>query len=86
MDYIFLAFLLLGVSCIAMAITNITNCPPPQIIYRYIPKHTLDVQFGDENNPSTIYRDMFTSSSPWIGGYTMGIGKTYKFEERQNKK
>jgi hypothetical protein len=52
------------------------QCPPPKVIYRYVPKHTLDVQFGEENKPSVIYNDMFTQGPPWIGGYQIGYGKT----------
>jgi hypothetical protein len=52
------------------------QCPPPKIVYRYIPKHTLDVQFGDENNASVVFDDMFSSNAPWIGGYELGFGKT----------
>ena len=53
------------------------KCEPPKIIYRYIPKHTLDVQFGEENTPSEIYKDMFLQSSVWVGGYQLGNkGKT----------
>jgi hypothetical protein len=53
------------------------HCPPPKIVYRTVPKHTLDVQFGDpDNNPSVVYEDMFTKSSPWIGGFDLGSGKT----------
>lgn len=52
------------------------QCPPPKIVYRYIPKHTLDVQFGEENNASVVFEDMFTSNAPWIGGYELGFGKT----------
>jgi hypothetical protein len=36
----------------------------------------LDVQFGSENYPSEIYKDIFTESSPWIGGFGLGSGKT----------
>lgn len=38
----------------------------------------LDVQFGMDpsNNPSVIYKDMFTRGSPWVGGFTLGDGKT----------
>jgi hypothetical protein len=38
----------------------------------------LDVQFGADpsNNPSVIYRDMFTRGSPWVGGFTLGDGRT----------
>lgn len=52
------------------------QCPAPKVIYRYVPKHTLDVQFGQENKPSVIYNDMFTQGPPWIGGYQIGYGKT----------
>ena len=52
------------------------QCPAPKVIYRYVPKHTLDVQFGEENKPSVIYNDMFTQGPPWIGGYQIGYGKT----------
>lgn len=63
--------------------TDITsNCPEPKIVYKLIPKHTLDVQFGKENYPSEIYLDMFNQPTPWIGGYTLGIGKTYIQEKR----
>ena len=48
------------------------KCQPPKIIYRYIPKHTLDVQFGTENVPSEIFKDMFLNPSPWIGGFGLG--------------
>jgi hypothetical protein len=57
------------------------QCPPPKIIYRTVPKHTLDVQFGKENYPSEIYLDMFNDSSPWVGGFTLGMGKTYTEED-----
>lgn len=57
-----------------------TKCPEQNVIYRYIPKHTLDVQFGEENKPSVIYKDMFTEGPPWIGGYDLGIGKTNRIK------
>lgn len=61
-----------------------TKCPEPKIIYKLVPKHSLDVQFGKENYPSDIYLDMFNESSPWIGGYGLGIGKTYTQEQIKN--
>ena len=57
-------------------------CEPPKVIYKYIPQNTLDVQFGEENKPSEILSDMFVKSSPWIGGYEMGSGKTYIVEKK----
>jgi hypothetical protein len=61
------------------------KCPVPKIIYRYVPKHTLDVQFSNtDNNPSQIYSDIFNKSSPWIGGYALGEGKTIPTESNQS--
>lgn len=42
------------------------KCPEPKIVYRYIPKHPLDIQFGEENNAGTVYNDLFDKSTPWI--------------------
>lgn len=56
------------------------KCPPPKVIYRFVPKHTLDVQFGEENSPSIIYEDMFNKGTPWIGGFELGDDKTYGYD------
>jgi hypothetical protein len=78
MDILIASLILIGVILIIISwIKGDMECPPPKIIYRYIPKHTLDVQFGEENYPSEIYKEMFVKSSPWIGGYDLGSGKTY---------
>lgn len=78
MDVIVMIMLVIGIVLVSMSwLKSELQCPPPKIVYRYVPKHTLDVQFGDDNNPSDIYKDMFTKSSPWIGGFTIGNGKTY---------
>ena len=77
MNIILFIILVIGISFVATDfIKSQVNCPPPKIIYRYIPKHLLDVQFGEDNNPSDIYADMFIKSNPWIGGYTIGDKKT----------
>lgn len=44
--------------------------------------NTLDVQFGVDNFPSKVHDDMFARSSPWIGGYDIGSGKTYVVESK----
>jgi hypothetical protein len=73
MNPILLLLLIIGITFVATAFVKAqAKCPPPKIIYRYIPKNTLDVQFGEDNNPSDIYKDMFLKSNPWIGGYTLG--------------
>jgi hypothetical protein len=80
MDIIVLLLLVIGIAFVAVSWARADlRCPPPKIVYRYIPKHTLDVQFGTENNPSEIFKDMFTKSSPWIGGFGLG-NKTFTSE------
>ena len=78
METIALILLIIGfVLVTASWLRGELQCPPPKVVYRFIPKHTLDVQFGDENKPSEIFNDMFSKSTPWIGGYDLGDGKTY---------
>ena len=76
MDIVILILLTLGIVSVTISwLKADLKCPPPTIVYKYIPKHTLDVQFSEtpeENMPSTIYKDLFTSGTPWIGGYTLG--------------
>jgi hypothetical protein len=57
------------------------KCPGPQVVYRYVPEHTLDMQFSDKNRPSKIYKDMFVSKNIWVGGYDMGDVKAYDKRE-----
>uniref|UniRef100_A0A6C0DZJ9 Uncharacterized protein n=1 Tax=viral metagenome TaxID=1070528 RepID=A0A6C0DZJ9_9ZZZZ len=48
--------------------------------------HMIDVQFSEKNMPSKVYKVMFNRGSPWIGGYELGIGKTYIVESNESKK
>jgi len=73
--FVFLLLLVGLVSIIVSWLRSDLQCPPPKIIYRIVPKHTLDVQFGEDNIPSEIYKDLFTKDNPWIGGYTLGSNK-----------
>lgn len=83
MDIIVLILLIIGIMSVSASWMKAElRCPPPKIIYRYIPKHTLDVQFGEENKVSEVLKDMFVDSSPWIGGNEMGNGKTYVLEKK----
>jgi hypothetical protein len=74
MDLIVLILLTLGIVSVTVSwLKADLKCPPPKIIYRFVPKHTLDVQFSEnENSPSIIYKDMFTAGNPWVGGYQLG--------------
>jgi hypothetical protein len=35
------------------------QCPPSQVIYRYLPDDTLDIQFNQKND--ALYNDMFNT-------------------------
>jgi len=73
MDIIILLLITIGIVFVSISwAKSELKCPPPKIIYRYIPKHTLDIQFGNENVPSEIFKDMFLKPSPWIGGFGLG--------------
>lgn len=78
--YVEIILFIIGlISLIYSWIQTDIQCPEPKIIYRYIPKHTLDVQFGKENYPSEIYLDMFNQDDPTR--YKIEIGKTYTAED-----
>jgi hypothetical protein len=84
MDIIILLLITIGIVFVSISwAKSELKCSPPKIIYRYIPKHTLDVQFGDENVPSEIFKDMFLKPSPWIGGF--GLGNKAFVVDRTNK-
>lgn len=69
---IVLVLLIIGVISIAIAWIESSIVCSPKVIYKYVPKNYLDIQFDDENTPSVIYKDMFVKSSPWIGGFGLG--------------
>lgn len=86
MDIVILLLLIVGVAFVSVSWARADlRCPPPKIVYRYVPKHTLDVQFGTENSPAEIFKDMFTKPSPWIGGYGLG-NKAFSTEMRNTTK
>ena len=80
MDFLsFFAFLLFMIGCICFSISWLKSdlqCPPPQIIYRYIPSNIIDTQFSQENLPSNVYNDMFNNDNIWVGGMSVSMGKS----------
>ena len=83
MDVFIMLFLIIGIVLVSVSwLRADLQCPPPKVIYRYVPKHTLDIQFSEDDNlPSKIFADLFEKSSPWLGGYDIGSGKTYTVEK-----
>lgn len=71
MKFIIVLLLVVGTALVTISwLRADLKCPPPQVIYRYVPKHMLDQQFSEENNPSGVFEKMFTESS-WVGGYKL---------------
>ena len=80
-----LLLLIIGIALVSTAfVKSQSQCPPPKIIYKYVPRNTLDVQFGEDNKPSDIYKYLFLKSNIWIGGYNLG-DKTTIIDELKNK-
>ena len=77
MDILVLLMLMIGIIFISISwFKNELHCPPPKVIYKYIPSNVIDMQFSKENLPTNIYGDMFNNDNVWVGGTTMSIGKT----------
>ena len=86
MDVIVLLLLVIGIVFITVSwAKHDLQCPPPQIIYRYVPGTVLDTQFSKENLPNIIYNDMFTSDNIWVGGMSMSSGKTFSQGLKEQK-
>lgn len=73
MELIVLIFLIIGITSVSLSwAKSNSKCPPPKVVYRYIPEIPLDTQFGDNNQPSVVYKEIFLEGSPWIGGFKLG--------------
>lgn len=85
LNYIFMTLIIILItSCIFLIISPDRQCEP-QIVYKLVSEPVLNTQFDEKNIPSIVYNDMFNESSPWIGGYQLGIGKTYTVEREEKK-
>lgn len=72
MNLISVVILIIGIVLIVISwLRSELKCPPPRIVYRYIPKHSLDIQFGDENKASDIFFELYKKKTPWVGGYDL---------------
>lgn len=86
MNIIVYIILTLGIVSVSLALfRSERECPPQKIEYKYIPNYQLDVQYSEENMPSKVFSDMFKTSSIWIGGSELGIGKTVSPDENKIK-
>jgi hypothetical protein len=75
MDILIFLLFIVGVIFFAMGwAKSELQCPPPKIVYKYIPENLLDTQFSKENMPSEIYKDLFLQGNTWIGGYKLNSG------------
>lgn len=71
---------LLGVTVIYLFVYTFTSspteCPRERIIYKTLTEKEIDRQFSEENFPSKVHADLFDTSTPGFGGFTIGMGKT----------
>jgi hypothetical protein len=64
MDILLLILLAIGIAMVAVGwMKSELECPPSRIVYRFVPKNTIDVQFSESNKPSVVHSDMFTKQS-----------------------
>lgn len=66
MNTILLILIMIALVFISINLTKYTfKCPKKEVIYKYIPKKTIDAQFED-NYASDLFKTMFTQTSPWV--------------------
>ncbi len=53
------------------------ECPEPKIVYRDVVVDQREYLYSDANLPSNVYKDLFIESSPWIGNFKLGNGRTF---------
>ncbi len=66
MKTILIILCILALIFITISLTQLNSkCVTKEIIYKYIPKKTIDAQFED-NYPTDLFKAMFTQTSPWV--------------------
>lgn len=84
-NYLIVIFTIILVICVIILVFSKDVYCEPKIMYKVVTEPILDMQYDEKNKPSLIYNDMFNESSPWIGGYQLGIGKTYTVPREEKK-
>lgn len=76
MNFLLVFCLVMGLTLIGISwMRSELKCPPPKVVYRFVPKHILDTQFSIENRPSVVYKDMFEKASVFLHSRGVGDGK-----------
>jgi hypothetical protein len=77
MDVLLVVLLAIGIAMVAVGwLKSELKCPPPSIVYRFVPQNMIDTQFSESNNPSKVYKDMFEKSTVFLHARGIGDGKT----------
>lgn len=64
--FLMILLIFFGIIFIVISLTNTSNqCPPPKIIYKYIPR-TFEEEQNEPVYVSDIFKTMFTQQSPWV--------------------
>lgn len=85
--YMYIIAAILGGIYIYINVSKTRQADPPNVDINawtgVAQENMLDYQFSESNRPLIIYKDMFTRSAPWIGGYDIAIGKTIMSKAQQ---
>lgn len=52
---------------------SLKSCPRQEVIYKYIPR-TFNQEQNNPEYASTVFKDMFEKSSPWVNSFTGPTG------------
>lgn len=75
---IILIIFICSIICITVNLTKLNqSCKTEKIIYKYVPKKTIDQQFYD-NNANDLFKDIFTMRDSWVN--SVMERDTYKTE------
>jgi hypothetical protein len=73
---VLLIIVLLSLILLFIVMNFFKECPE-KIIYRDKQFDSLAYMYSNNNLPSKLYAREFSESSPWIGGFRLGSGKTF---------
>ncbi len=48
----------------------------PVVVYKPVYEDIYEAQWSSSNFPSHVYNKLFNESTPWVGGFKIGDGKT----------
>jgi hypothetical protein len=66
-------FFVSSIMIIVGYVNQLKKCPPPKIVYRYIPR-TFKQEQDNPVQASKIFSTMFEEPTPWVAGTVLSSG------------